>query len=177
MMSVASLLLLVSFLVDVNSQTAPYVSFMGQTLANHSYVDLSLVGDGSGSDSVQCHTNLGTCCGSGQGIHRGDWYSPGSTDRLPFSPDVGDIFEQRGAQRVDLRRRNSATSPVGIYHCEIPTIAVHDDDDQSVRDAPVYVGLYTDSGGKFCIVYWDTAIAIMEKTYRAIIRLGVHAYL
>ena len=46
--------------VEVNSQlTFPYVSFMGQTLANHSYVDLSLVGDdGSGSDSVQCHTDL-----------------------------------------------------------------------------------------------------------------------
>ena len=135
-------------LVEVNSQTAPYVSFMNQTLDNHSYVDLSLVGqDGSGSDNVQCHTDVSTCCGSGQGIHRGDWYSPGSTNRLPFSKEVGDIFEQRGAQRVDLRRRNGATSQVGIYRCEIPTIAVHDDTDASVR-ATVYVGLYTDSGGR-----------------------------
>ena len=32
---------------------------MGQTLANHSYVDLSLVGeDVWGSDSVKCHTDL-----------------------------------------------------------------------------------------------------------------------
>ena len=51
------------------------------------------------------------------------------------------------AQRVGLRRRNSATSPVGIYRCEIPTEAVHNDDDDLVRDAPVYVGLYTGSGG------------------------------
>ena len=102
MMSVASLLLLVSFLVEVNSQTAPYVPFNGQTLANHSYVDLSLVGDdGSGSDSVQCHTDLGTCCSGAQGVHRGDWYFPNG-DRLPFSGG-GDIFEQRTAQRVDLR--------------------------------------------------------------------------
>ena len=154
MMSVASLLLLVSFLVEVNSQqTFPYVSFMGQTLANHSYVDLSLVGqDGSGSDSVQCHTDLSTCCSNPQGSHRGDWYSPGSTDRLPFANEAGDIYEVRLAQRLDLRRRNSATSPVGIYRCTIATIAVHDDDDTSVRDAPVYVGLYTASEGKlkFC---------------------------
>ena len=42
-----SLLLVLSLLyslVEVHSQTFPYVSFMGQTLASHSYVDLSLVG-------------------------------------------------------------------------------------------------------------------------------------
>ena len=144
MMSVVSLLLLVWFLVEVHSQTFPYVSFMGQTLANHSYVDLSLVGDDiSGSDSVQCHTDLSTCCGSAQGSHRGDWYFRGE-DRLPFTGS-GDIYEQREAQRVDLRRRNSATSPVGIYRCDIPTNDVHDSD-TSVRDT-VYVGLYTGSGG------------------------------
>ena len=149
MMSVVSLLLLISFLVEVNSQTFPYVSFMGQTLANHSYVDLSLVGDDtSGSDSVQCHTDLSTCCTSDQGVHRGDWYFPDG-NRLQFNDD---ILESRGAQRVDIRRRNSATSPVGIYRCDIPTNAVHNDTDISVRDKPVYVGLYTTSGGKlkFC---------------------------
>ena len=42
--------------MEVHSQTEyPYVSFMGETLPNHAYVDLSLVGnDDSGSDSVQC---------------------------------------------------------------------------------------------------------------------------
>ena len=141
-------LLLILFLwspVEINSQqTFPYVSFMGQTLDNHSYVNLSLVGyDGSGSNSVRCHTDLSTCCSGAQGVHRGDWYFPNGT-RLPFSGD-GDIFESRVAQRVDLRRENSPTSPVGIYRCEIPTIAGHDD--ISVR-ATVYVGLYTASGGK-----------------------------
>ena len=120
--------------VEVNSQTVPYVSFMGQTLANHSYVDLSLVGyDSRGSDSVQCHTDLDTCCSGRQGNHRGDWYFPNG-DRLPFSKDNGDIFEHRVAQRVYLSRRNSATSPVGIYRCDIPTDDVHEDTVRSVRD-------------------------------------------
>ena len=54
------LLSLLWSLVEVSSQqTFPNVSFMGQTLANHSYVDLSLVGeDVWGSDSVKCHTDL-----------------------------------------------------------------------------------------------------------------------
>ena len=134
---------------EVYCQTFPYVSFMSQTLANHSYVDISLVGrPESGGDSVQCHTDLTTCCSGTEGSHRGDWYFPAGT-RLPFAGDSGDIYEFRDAQRVDIRRWNNANSPtVGIYRCDIPTNAVHDDTDISVRDT-VYVGLYTGSGGMF----------------------------
>ena len=166
-------------LVEVHSQTAPYVSFMGQTLANHSYVDLSLVGDDySGGDNVQCHTDLMTCCSGADGPHRGDWYSPGSTDRLPFSNEVGDIFEQRVAQRLNLHRRNSATSPVGIYRCDIPTIAVHDDSDISVRDAPVFVGLYTGSGGKFLFQQTlDYLFQILCRRYLSIWRSNTNSEL
>ena len=142
-MKLSSLLLVLSLLwslVEVHSQTFPYVSFIGQTLANNSYVNISLVGT-SGSDSVQCHTDLNTCCNGPQGPHRGDWYFPDG-GRLPFS---GDIYESREAQRVEIRRRNT-TSQTGLYRCDIATNAVHDDTDQSVREA-VYVGLYTASGG------------------------------
>ena len=66
-----------------SQQRFPYVSFMGQTLANHSYVDLSLVGDDYYRDSVQCHTDLSTCCSGTQGWHRGDCFYPNGT-RLPF---------------------------------------------------------------------------------------------
>ena len=149
------------FLVEVNSQqTFPYVFFNGQTLANHSYVDLSLVGvDGSGGDSVQCVTDLSTCCSGTQGVHRGDWYFPNG-DRLQFNAD---IYEHRTAQGVDIRRSNSATSPVGIYHCDIPTIAVHDDDDSSVR-ATVYVGLYTASGGRWIIIVRIVSSIVKESS-------------
>ena len=146
MMRIVSLLSLLWSLVEVRSQTVPYVSFMpmSQTpLANNSYVNISQVGN-SGSDSVQCVTDLSSCCSGTQGNHRGDWYFPDGT-RLPFlSHDVG-FYEFRDAQRVDICRRNNANSPTGIYRCDIPTNAVHDDD-TSVRDT-VYVGLYTDSGG------------------------------
>ena len=138
-------------LVEVHSQTFPYVSFMDQTLANHSYVDIRLVGrpdirpgvPGRG-DSVECHTDLTTCCSGSDGIHRGDWYFPNGT-RLPFHQSTG-IYEARDSQRVDLRRNHDGLTS-GIYHCVIPTIAVHDDNNTSVRDRPVYVGLYTSGGG------------------------------
>ena len=92
-MRLVSLLSLLWSLVEVHSQTFPYVSFSGQTLANHSYVDFSLVGsDDSGSDSVQCHTDMSTCCSSAQGPHRGDWYFPNGT-RLPFAGNGG-IFQK-----------------------------------------------------------------------------------
>ena len=141
-MRIVSLLSLLWSLVEVHCQTAPYVTLMGNTVPNHGYVDLGLVGDElHGDDSVQCHTDLSTCCNSAYGPHRGDWFAPGETYRLPFSGEPGDIYENRLAQRVDLRRRNNANSPVGIYHCGIQTSA-----DPSVR-ATVYVGLYTASGG------------------------------
>ena len=63
-----------------------------------------------------------------------------------------EAIENRIAQTVDLRRRNGATSAVGIYRCDIPTIAVHDDDDDNSVRETVYVGLYYGSGGKFYIL-------------------------
>ena len=136
-------------LVEVNSQTFPYVSFMNQTLVNHSYVDLSLVGrpDSKGSNtSVKCHTDLTTCCSASDGIHRGDWYFPNGT-RLPFAKSFG-IFEVRVCQRVDLHCNSRASS--GIYCCDIPTNVVHGGKHTSVRDRPVYVGLYA-SGRGICL--------------------------
>ena len=130
------------FLVDVHSKSCPYVSFKGQTLANHSYVNFSLVGDlQNGSDSVQCRTDLTTCCTGGQGIHRGDWYFPNGT-RLPL-PGRSDIRESRENKRVDLRHW-SATSPTGMYHCDIATT-----DHNETTQKRVYVGLYANGGGLY----------------------------
>ena len=123
---------------------------MGETLPNHSYVDLSLVGTASdGSDSVQCHTDLITCCNIIWGPDRGDWHPPGSYTRLPFPSGSGDIYEARGAQRVDLRRRNNAYMPSGIYRCDIETNAVHSHNN-TARET-VYAGLYA-TGGKLTLL-------------------------
>ena len=144
MKKAVSLSLLV--LVEVHcQQTFPNVSFMGQTLADHSYVDISLVGNngsGSSSDFIQCHTDLVTCCSRDQGANRGDWYFPNGT-RLLFRNSEDGIFEARKAQRLELCHRNNANEPTGIYRCDIETNAVHGN---GMRDT-VYMGLYTSDGG------------------------------
>ena len=102
-------------MVEVRPQTYPYVSFLGQTLPNNSYVDLSLVGiNQDGTDGLQCHTNVSTCCKDGFGAHRGDWYFPGTNTRLPFPSLEHTLFEDREAQRVDLRRRNATSYTTGL---------------------------------------------------------------
>ena len=127
-------------LVEVHTQTAAYVSFRGVPLPNHGYVDLSEVGDPEdGGDSVQCHTDLSNCCSMTESlIHDGDWYFPNAS-RVLFSRHGGDIYQRREAQRVELRRRNNATSS-GVYRCEIAVF-----DDTLTRDK-VYVGLYATGG-------------------------------
>ena len=130
----ACFLICLSLYFPLDSVKTFHMSFNGTTLANHSYVNLSLVGYDS-KGSVLCHTDLFTCCSGSQGIHRGDWYFPNGT-RLPFS---GDVYEGRAAQIVELRHTSKGES--GIYRCDIATNAVHDDTDISVRDT-VYVGLY-----------------------------------
>ena len=110
-------------------------------LSNHSYVNLTAVGDAQdGSDSVQCHSDLNTCCSGAHGNDRGDWYFPSGT-RLQFNSDGDGVYELRGAQRVDLRRRNNAATS-GIYRCTIETTAVNDEDGRET----VYAGLYASGG-------------------------------
>ena len=139
-------LLLLLFLVEVHSQTFPYVSFMGQTLADHSYVNISTVGSASNnSDSVVCHTDLTTCCSGGQGINRGNWSFPNGT-LLPSIGNSVPIGLGRTAQ-IAIIRRTTATGPTGIYRCRIATNAAHSDTDRSVGET-LYVGLYPADGGK-----------------------------
>ena len=137
-------------LVEVHSQTEyPYVSFLGENLPNHSFVDLTLVGTDASDpgNTVMCHTDLETCCQHSQGIHRGNWYFPNESGLLYSS--LGDsVYRTRGAQRVNLHCGNNAISPSGIYRCEVSTVTVHNDTDLSVRDK-VFVGVYAPSGGIF----------------------------
>ena len=137
MTTIALLLLsLLSALVEVHSQSVPYLTFKGNNISNHGYVDLNTVGCDT-PNTVQCHTDLVTCCAGSQGPDRGDWYFPDG-DRLPFSSNV---FETR-SDRIVFLFYTSTGSESGIYCCDIETVAVNDNDGHET----VFVGLYTSGG-------------------------------
>ena len=93
-----------------------FVRFLGDELQNHSYVDFNLVG-ASGSASVQCYTDLDTCCREMNGPDRGDWYFPNGEILLDSDGNF-DVYESERTSNVQLCRRNNATT-AGIYRCEI----------------------------------------------------------
>ena len=131
---------------------------MGQNLSNHSYVNLRLVGNEYVDDghTLQCHTDLETCCSGWEGSHRGDWYFPNG-NRLPFPNVTEYIVENRAQQRVDLRR-NRGTGPSGIYRCDIETN--YSVQDNGLRET-VYVGLYASGGIAIMVTLSDKIILII----------------
>ena len=154
--AVSVLLFLLWSLVEVHSQTppaAPYLTFMGETLPNNSYVDLSLVGGINSSAEIVCHTDLRTCCGGDGDLYydRGNWFFPNGTilPNVYYSIVDAPFVERRtNMQSVKLRRGPiSGYIPSGIYHCSIETVAVHSNDSSDNR-ASIYVGVYG-SGGEY----------------------------
>ena len=142
--------------VEVHSQTAPYLTFMGEILPNNSYVDLSLVGQGGNAthDSgreIVCHTDLDTCCSGSDG--HGDWFYPHGFNI--------DSHRERGFKirrlhkRVRLKHVPSFNGTIlsGIYQCSIETVAVSGEG--GTGRERVYVGLYESGGmiGKENLIY------------------------
>ena len=122
--------------LEVDCETIPRLSVGdNNVLPNHSYVDISTVGT-SYRNSVQCHSDLSD-------NHNGQWYFP-DDEPLQNKSGVGNIYQAEpdmDSTRVDLRRRNNANLPIGIYHCDV---AVSGNADR----ATLYVGLYI-NGGKY----------------------------
>ena len=136
-------LVLLSALIVVHTKTFPYVTFLGQSIPNHGYVNLSNVGSDK-NDSVQCNTDLSTCCSGTEGSDRGDWYCPAET-RVPFAESGNIVYESRGAQQVLLQYSGYVGIPVsGIYRCDIETKKSSVTDE--VGHETAYVGLYINGG-------------------------------
>ena len=151
------LLCLLWSLVEVHSQTAPYLTFNDSVIPNHAYVNLSLMmypgnvdTTADTSSTVICHTDLTTCCrGAGS-----NWYFPNG-NVLPGAGIRNEnrqypIAQRKLNQLVRLQRGPTGTiSDIldGIYRCDIETVAMNSDDN-TARET-VYVGVYG-SGGTVC---------------------------
>ena len=130
------LLCLLCALVEVNSQTFPFLRFMGTDLLNHSYVDFNLVGKAMNT-GVECHSDL-RCCVDAE-IHVADWYFPNG-ERLHHASKRFDIYEFYKEKNVQVRRKNGAETG-GIYRCDIETLAANNGNRETV-----YAGLYSSGG-------------------------------
>ena len=137
MMVIAPLLLcLLSSLVEVHSQTAPYLTFMNNSIPNHSYVDLNTVT--GGNSELRCNTDLVTCCASDQCGDRGNWFFPNGNELGYYT----NVAKGETAQRVVLYYKGRGGIS-GIYRCDVETVAVNN----NTGHETVYVGLYISGGG------------------------------
>ena len=89
----------------------------------------------TGANGLICTTTFRPCCKGGQ---QGEWYYPDGT-MVPGSSAGEDFHRSRSDNgEVRLIRRNSAMSPTGIFHCELPV--------SDIVTQALYVGVYADSG-------------------------------
>ena len=136
-------LYLLSVLVVVHTKIFPFVTFLGQSIPNHGYMNLSNVGRDK-NDSVQCSTDLSTCCSGVEGSDRGDWYFPDETRvPFPFGESWNTVYESRGAQEVLLHYSGNAGRS-GIYRCDIET--KKSSVTNEVGHETAYAGLYINGG-------------------------------
>ena len=121
-----------TFWVAVAVCSVPHVTFMGETLVNHSYVEIDRVRNSDGgSNSIQCNSSS-----SDDTV----WYFPNST-RLPYSNESHDgIYQHQVSSRVDIRLTTASTPPIGMYYCETSTAGV--------GNIKSYVGLFNSSRGQ-----------------------------
>ena len=147
------LLFLLWSLVEVHSQTAPYLTFMGETLPNHSYVDLSALGELENEDDhVVCHSDLTSCCGGSGQNDRGYWYFPNG-DVLPGAAGTSaadnPIVLMRTLLLVSLiRGTGPGDAPSGLYRCIIETNVINGQDKspEGITGETLYVGVYSTGG-------------------------------
>ena len=70
------------------------------------------------TDNTQCCR--GTDITSTNAVPLGHWYFPDGTQVQDGLDTSSDIYRNRAPSVVRLNRRNNATSPTGVYRCEIP---------------------------------------------------------
>ena len=148
--------------VKVHSQTeAPYLTFMGETIPNNSYVHLRQLGQGGTAAVITCHTNLPSCCR--QSSSNGGWFFPNGTalqDGGIGNTNPSPIAQRWLSQRIRLQRgpitSNISAIPSGLYQCDI---AISDS-----RNEKFYVGIY-ESKGRLQHIFSNTCMVVSAHAH------------
>ena len=141
---IVCLIHLIWCVVEVHSQTLPYLTFMGEILPNNSYVDLRQVRQVGTPAVISCRSNLSSCC-TNSSIH-GGWFFPNGTalpDGGRGNTNPSPIAQRWLDQKIRLQRGPSngyiSAIPSGIYQCDI-AISYN-------KKETFYVGIYESEGG------------------------------
>lgn len=91
-------------------------------------------------NALYCITDRVECCRHHDGGQSGDWFLPGQTRAIyGGGPESSaDFSMSRNPSAVLMHRRNGATSPIGVYRCEVL------DSGGVLRS--LYIGVYGDGG-------------------------------
>ena len=145
---VQSLLVMMLLVEKIHTQSLS-LEYNSQPLPDHSLLLLTNIGEETAT-SLRCLTSRADCCLPGSaGSESSEWIFPsGSLVDNATSTTLGvDLYRDRVAGGIDLFRRNNATSPEGLYRCEIPANAAAQEPDV------VYVGLYLEGNGERTTLY------------------------
>ena len=95
--------------------------FLSTPLYTNNYILIADIGEriaGRTGEPLLCYTDNTQCCNS-TSMNMGDWSLPDGT-KVGGENDGGDFYISRGLSVVRLHRRNNATSPTGMFCCEVP---------------------------------------------------------
>ena len=132
---------LVSLLVSgIHSQNFPYIQYRGVTLQNNSFINTGNLGT---NDSIECVTDLNTCCSKSEGVSMRVWFLPNGTMLSRHQVQEISAYKVIGKAQIlslkltDLTARDNPDLS-GVYECSIDTT--------SRPWESVYVGLYYEPG-------------------------------
>ena len=111
----------------------------GALYGNNSIVTITDIGDEVHS-ALLCITNNRGCCDSDEsgGTNGILWYLPKGmlVNRSGLS-----FYQNAGSSVLRLFRKRGATSPNGIFHCQVP--------DASGTQKHIFIGVYPSNAGKY----------------------------
>ena len=132
---------LISLLVSgIHSQNFPYIRYRGITLRNNSFINIGNLGT---NDSIECVTDLNTCCYKNESVARRAWFLPNRTMLSRRRVQEIGAYKLVGKKQTlslkltDLTARDNPDLS-GVYECSIDTT--------SRPWESVYVGLYYEPG-------------------------------
>ena len=114
-------LVLVTAVAGISSQSYPHFEFRGDVLVNNSFIVRGKkglkeqIGEGH-NDSLHCVTDNSDCCTNGHG----NWYDETGGEVQQGSDGDSDLYVTRGNGVVYLNRESGGSS--GMWRCDIPDI-------------------------------------------------------